>query len=269
MTSKEQKWDAQHYDGKMGFVAKLGAGVLELLDARPEERVLDLGCGTGALTNELASRGAQVEGIDLSEEMIEAAKANYPHIPFAVEDAHSYRADAPFDAVFSNAALHWMRQPERVIEAVAANLRPGGRFAAEFGGADNVSAIVSAIGGVLEERFGIDADSRNPWYYPTIGEYASLLERQGFRVLSAEHFDRPTPLPEGDRGLRNWLDTFAGIFFAGLTESEREEAYREIEERARPKLYRDGCWYGDYRRLRILAVLKTPRARSHSARSEV
>lgn len=249
-------WKPSLYDTKMGFVSELGMGVTDLLEPGSGERILDLGCGTGDLTNVLAEKGAEVIGLDASSEMIERARAKYPGITFNVADGQSFRvAPAEFDAVFSNAALHWMKDAAGVAASVALALRPGGRFVAEFGGQGNVEHITAAVVDVLEKH-GIAAAERNPWYFPSIGEYASLLEQHGFRVQFAFHFDRPTPLPDGEQGLEHWLRSFANPFFAGLSEEERAPLYAEIAEAVRPTLFRDGVWEADYKRIRIRAVKK-------------
>jgi len=141
-----------------------------------------------------------------------------------------------------------------VIEAVQLSLRTGGRFVAEFGGKGNVEHIVASITETLGNQYGIDAASRNPWFFPSIGEYSSLLEEHGFRVTYAIHFDRLTRLEDGELGLVHWLNSFADDFFRGLTEAERVEAYRQVMEQAQPILYKDGVWYADYTRIRVMAV---------------
>jgi len=245
-------WNAALYDSRLGFVSEFGKSLVDLLDVHPGEAVLDVGCGTGGLCRVLADRGAAVHGIDFSAEMIEAARAKYPELVFEVADGQSYETDRRFDAVLSNAALHWMTDPEGVVRAVRNVLVPGGRFVAEFGGKDNVGAIVAAIYRTLES-FGVDPEPRNPWYFPSVGQYASLLEASGFRVGYALHYSRPTPLEDGERGMDHWLDMFGGAFFTGLTDTRKEEAYEEVKRLARPVLFREGRWVADYWRLRILA----------------
>ncbi|MFM1653104.1 class I SAM-dependent methyltransferase [Brevibacillus sp. B_LB10_24] len=248
-----QTWNADLYDNQLGFVAEYGKDVVGLLNPKPGERILDLGCGTGDLTKELADLGADPFGIDLSYAMIEKAKEKYPELAFSVENAETFRTAEPFDAVFSNAALHWMKHPDLAAETIRLALRPGGRFAAEFGGKGNVETIIHGMQTVLA-RYGIDAAERNPWYFPSIGEYSSLLERHGFRVQFALHFHRPTPLRDGERGLSHWLTSFGDDFFPGLSAGEKEEAFSRIEDELRPLLFRDGVWVADYWRIRVLAV---------------
>ncbi|MDR6227185.1 methyltransferase domain-containing protein [Desmospora profundinema] len=252
-TVSQNRWDAQLYDDKIYFVSHMGKGVVDLLHPQPGERILDIGCGTGDLTFEIAQSGALPVGIDLAPSMIETAKRKHPDIPFAVKNMVHYQTSEPFDAVFSNAALHWVKQASQAVEAVWRALRPGGRFVAEFGGKDNVAAIMRGIGNGLAP-YGLSASDRNPWYFPSIGEYSTLLEKQGFRVTYAIHFDRPTPLPDGTDGLRHWLDMFADDFFSDLSPSDREDLYHVIQEDVEAELMKDGTWYADYRRIRIAAV---------------
>lgn len=251
-------WNAERYDQKLGFVSALGKGVLDWLRPKIGERILDLGCGTGDLAWEIAGTGATVSGLDSSSAMITAARSKYPALSFyhgnAEDFAETALVDERYHAIFSNAALHWVKDAQAVIRQLAAALVPGGRFVAEFGGSGNVATIAGAIDQVLREEFGLDADLRNPWFFPSLGEYATLLEEGGLRVTQAIHFDRPTLLADGEQGLTLWLDTFGAAFFAGFAEDARAFAYQRIEELCRPALYRDGGWYADYKRLRVLAV---------------
>ena len=256
-TTFKDEWDSNLYDDKISFVSKLGRDVVTLLNPQPGERILDLGCGTGDLTNEILLAGADPVGIDYSSSMIETAMSKYPNITFKVDNGETFRVSESFDAVFSNAALHWMTRPRMVIESVWLALRNGGRFVAEFGGKGNVAAITKAIGQVVS-MYGIDASERNQWFYPSIGEYASLLEAQGFRVVNALHFVRPTPLEDGENGLRHWLDMFAGTFFTDMSEVQKLKAYSSIEEILRPTLYSNGKWTADYARIRVKAVKILP-----------
>jgi trans-aconitate methyltransferase len=247
-------WNADVYDEKLSFVSELGKSLVEMLDPKQGEKILDLGCGTGDLTNEIAKMGAKVVGMDASPDMIEKARKKYPHLSFLVDNGESFRTQERYDAIFSNAALHWMKRAESVVQSMALALRGGGRLVAEFGGKGNVDAIVKTIEEVLFTNYGIDAKERNPWYFPSIGEYSNLLEKYGFRVMYASHFDRPTPLPDGDQGLDHWLDGFAGGFFAGLESSEKDLVYQQIKERLKAYLWKDNVWIADYKRIRIIAV---------------
>ena len=257
-SSPDPGWDARRYEQQYSFVWSLAAGLVDLLDPQPGERILDVGCGTGQLTGMIAASGADVTGMDRDETMIAQAREHYPSIHFVVADAAQFtlaslRAPGPFDALFSNAALHWMKPPERVAAAMAQALRPGSRLVVEFGGKDNIAAISNALTQALEERGHQGWRERYPWYFPGIGEYASLLEAQGFRVTSAAHFDRPTEL-KGENGMENWVLMFGPALLHLAPEAERPAIIRRVEELTRPALYRNGRWWADYRRLRIMAV---------------
>jgi trans-aconitate 2-methyltransferase len=250
----QQTWNAGLYDQRHSFVYQHGADVLELLAPRAGERVLDLGCGTGHLTEQIAARGAEVLGLDASAEMIDQARQNHPELAFEIADATRFEVAEPFDAVFSNAVLHWVKPPEKAVERIAAALKTGGRFVAEFGGRGNVAAIIAAAGAAVSTMLGRDAGEINPWYYPSVGDYAALLEANGLEVRYAAIFDRPTPLEAGEQGLANWLAMFGAPCFAMLAEADRPQAVADTVEQARLKLYRDGQWTADYRRLRIVAL---------------
>lgn len=256
-SGEHKQWDTSLYDGKHSFVWRYAEGVIDLLAPQAGERILDLGCGTGHLTARISASGAEVVGLDSSVAMIEEARKNYPDIRFVVGDGTDFHFDQPFDAVFSNAAIHWMRKPEAVAACVWKALESSGRFVAEFGGRGNVEAIHTAINDAVAARGFDPVDESSLVYFPSIGEYASLLERQGFRVTLATHFDRPTPLEEGERGIRNWITMFGDRFLAVASSELHEEIIREVEDRLRPTLCRDGTWFADYRRLRISAVKNT------------
>src|SRR6516164_4424283 len=251
MSAKPQ-WNATLYDEKHSFVWKLAAGVLELLEPRAGERILDLGCGTGHLTAKIAEAGACVVGVDRSVEMIGQAREQYPALRFEVMDARELSFDEPFDAVFSNATLHWIHEPELVIRGIAKLLRTGGRFVAEFGGKGNTGELIGAIERMWK-KLALPGSAPRPWYYPSISEYSDLLESNSFEVTHAILFDRPTPLDDGERGLRNWLDMFGASFAQNLSDTIHDQLKQEIEAELRPILFRDGHWTMDYRRLRILA----------------
>ena len=197
------KWDAELYDEKHSFVWKMAAGLLELLAAKSGERILDVGCGTGHLAAKIATNGAQVTGVDQSPEMIREARAAYPALRFEVMDARQLEFNEQFDAVFSNATLHWIKEPHRAVESIARVIRPGGRFVAEFGGKGNIAGLVAAVERAWPKA-GLPQPVPNPWYYPSLAEYASLLEKHGLEATYGLLFDRPTPLEDGDRGLLNW-----------------------------------------------------------------
>ncbi len=251
---QHQTWNAALYDRRHAFVFQHGADLLALLQPKPGERILDLGCGTGHLTSQIATAGAAVHGIDASPEMIAQARQGFPQLSFETADATSFRIAEPFDAVFSNAVLHWVKPPEDAVRSIAAALKPGGRFVAEFGGRGNVAKIVAAINTAVAAALKLDAVDVNPWYYPSVGEYATLLEVAGLEVRYGVLFDRPTPLDEGEQGLINWLRMFAAPCFAAIEEADRERVLQNAMEQARPALWNGAQWIADYRRLRIFAV---------------
>ncbi len=243
-----QTWDPARYQRNAGFVAELGLPVVEWLAPRPGERVLDLGCGDGALTEKLAALGCTVVGVDASAEQIEAALAR--GLDARVADGATLPFEAEFDAVFSNAALHWMRDPDAVIAGVRRALKPGGRFVAEFGGGANVRRIHEALIAALDRR-GLDGRAASPWYFPETGDYRARLEAGGFAVERLELFERPTPLPGP---LVDWLDTFGESFLARLPAGERPAAKQEVADAVAPALRNpDGSWWADYVRLRFAA----------------
>lgn len=247
------EWDGSDYDTTCGFVHDAASDLVDVLDPQPGERILDLGCGTGHLTEVIRERGATAVGIDSADSMITEAREQYPDCEFVHADARSYEPVHRFDAVFSNAALHWIPEADQdaLLDTVADALEPGGRFVAECGGVGNVAAIRAAVDDALAER---GSDSDNPWYFRSIGEYASRLETHGFEVRMAELFDRPTTLEHGDDGLREWLDMFGDPVFSPLSEPEKEAVVRDVENALRDELFRDGSWVADYRRLRFVAV---------------
>ena len=255
-------WDAARYDSCGTFVWEHGADLVEMLAPRPCDRVLDIGCGTGHLTARIAESGADVVGIDASESMIQQARSNYPHLRFEVLDALEMRLEPQFDAVFSNAVLHWIAEPDVAASGILNALKPGGRFVAEFGGRGNISTIIEAVHSA-RESMGVHSTDRQPWYFPGAREYAALLERLGFRVAYSRLFDRPTRLGEGDGTMTAWLKMFGEPLLNDLTESERDAVCGIAEDALRATMLDDGVWVADYVRLRIVAE-KPPLSRDPS-----
>ena len=251
-----QSWNPEDYQKSADFVPVLGRPVLELLAPKAGERILDLGCGDGTLTKELSDMGAVVVGVDASPEMVATAKAK--GLDARVADAEHLafeggERDEKFDAVMSNAALHWMSDHHAVVRGVWNALVPGGRFAAECGGEGCVRIIREGMKIALGKR-GIDYKSRNPWKYPEVETFSNILENQGFKIDYIARIDRPTPLPDGSQGLRGWLATFARSHTEGFSPEEREAFYADVEDYCRPSLFKDGGWIADYVRLRFLAI---------------
>ena len=247
--TSRQHWSAARYAETAHFVPALGAPVLELLAPRPGERILDLGCGDGVLTEKIAAAGAQVVAVDAAPDMVVAARAR--GLDARVLAGQDLDFEGEFDAVFSNAALHWMRPPERVLAGVYRALKPGGRFVAEMGGHNNTAAIMVALGAVLARR-GLAAPRVSPWYFPSAEAYGEKLRAAGFTVGEIASVPRPTLLPAG---LEAWLDTFAEDFFGALPPSERVAARTETVALLRPVLMDEqGRWIADYVRLRFCAI---------------
>ncbi len=248
LTPQGQKWNASHYAEHANFVPKLGSDVMKLLAPQPGQRILDLGCGDGALTERIMQLGADVLGVDASAEMV--AVAQQRGVTARVIDGHQLPFDKEFDAVFSNAALHWMLDPQTVLAGVKRALKPGGRFVAEFGGHGNVAAICTALIASLQFR-GISSRGRHPWYFPTPEEYTNLLQTAGFHVDSIELIPRPTPLPTGIAG---WLETFASPFLHGLEEDLQAAIIdNTINLLSHSLSDGQGNWTADYVRLRVSA----------------
>ena len=244
-------WDPQRYERDGCFVWRYGHDLVELLDPRPGERVLDAGCGTGQLTARIAESGADVVGVDNSAEMVDTARRNYPELQFEVADVRDLTYRAEFDAVFSNAVLHWVMPPEAALEAIRRALKPGGRFLAELGGRGNIAAIIEAVRWARRQKAAPEVG--DAFFFPSDAGYAAMLEAHGFDVRRADLFERPTPLDGGEDGLRLWLDTFAGGLLDGLSADERADVVDLVETRLRPRLHRDGLWTADYVRLRVFA----------------
>nr|WP_227793615.1 class I SAM-dependent methyltransferase [Paenibacillus guangzhouensis] len=231
---------------------KLDDGILSLLHPESGERILDVGCGNGDLLAKIAAAGAVPTGIDMSEAVVQRARQKYPELDIQVADAAQYRSELPYDAVFSHATLHWIQDAERVTRSIWLALREGGRFVTEFAGRGNVAALTTAIQQALLSH-GYTWEGRNPWYHPSLGEYTSLLERNGFRVLFAQHVDKPTPFKR-EGGIRIWLDAFNDYFFHDVSAADKSSIYDAIESQLKPYLFQDGQWHIDTSRLRIVAI---------------
>jgi trans-aconitate methyltransferase len=249
MSAQNQSWDPERYERNARFVSDLGMPVVELLAPQPGERILDLGCGDGVLTEKIAALGCAIVGVDGSNRQIEAARRR--GLEAYVSDCQRLTFVESFDAVFSNAALHWMKQADEVIDGVWRALKPGGRFVAECGGHGGLTQIVKALYTALARR-GVDGAGLNPWYFPTVEDYSGRLQARGFAVASMALIPRPTPLP-GD--IAGWLETFAEVFIHALPDSARSGFIDEVREVLRPQLCdAQGNWTADYVRLRFAAT---------------
>ena len=244
----QQNWSATDYKTHAGFVPQYGLAVLDLLDPQPHETILDIGCGNGTLTEEIAKRCAQVIGVDSAPELLKAATSKGLHVYNM--DAQKLEMYERFDAVFSNAAIHWMKDQNAVLKGARSVLKTGGRFVGELGGHGNIAAIQTALIASLEKE-GIDGEERNPWVFPSEKAFRELLESNGFEVISLALIPRPTPLPTDIEG---WLKTFANPFFDGLDGSTRSRVLANTVRLLKSCLCtEDGHWTADYVRLRFQA----------------
>lgn len=247
------KWDADKYTADFSFVHQYGNGAMELIDSGEGSSVLDLGCGNGALSKALQEKGYAVKGLDASEELLGIARKNYPAIEFIQGEATAFILSEPVDVVFSNAVFHWINQERQqdMLKCVYNALKKNGQFVFEFGGHGNNQRIHGALKSVFSE-YGYCYEM--PFYFPTISEYAALLENTGFRVKYAALFDRPTEL-KGESGLKDWINMFVKTPFEIVdSEQEKEKITHKAIEALRNDLFIDGKWYADYVRIRMKAV---------------
>ncbi len=242
-------WNPASYAKNARFVADLGEPLLALLDGKPGETILDLGCGDGALTEKIVASGCTVYGCDASLAQLQAARQR--GIQTLLMDGQQLGFKRRFDAVFTNAALHWMKKADKVVEGVANSLKSSGRFVGEFGGKGNVETIRQALHSALRKR-GVDPWTVDPWYYAAPQEYTELLNHHGFTVDYIELIPRPTELP-GD--ILGWLAVFAQPFSKAVTKPNRSDFLAEVRGQLEPTLLKaDGSWYADYVRLRFKAT---------------
>lgn len=251
----EIHWDSELYNEQHRFVSDYGADVLQWLDAKVGENILDVGCGTGDLAAKIQESGATVSGVDASADMIELAKQTYPTIYFERKDAAALDYNREFDAVFSNATFHWIENQRGLLRGIYKGLKHGGRLVAEFGGKGNIKSIVDAIE-TAAKQLGLEHRViSNFWFFPSIAHYANLLEASGFETEQIWLFDRPTKLL-GKDGMLNWINQFAQHAFVNLNEKEANAVTELAVSILKPTHFKDGEWTADYRRLRIKAIKK-------------
>ncbi|RBL92250.1 methyltransferase domain-containing protein [Chitinophaga flava] len=245
-------WNAELYKTKHAFVFEYGNSLIgDWLQPQAGEQILDLGCGTGELTAQLAASGAQVTGIDASPAMIATARQTFPEGSFDVADATTFSLPQQFDAIFSNATLHWVREKEKAIARMYAQLKKGGRLVIEMGGKGNVDSILHTLNIVMQEK-GYHYEPF--WYFPSPGEYTTLLEQAGFKVERVHFFDRPTRLADPHTGIIDWLQMFGQHFFAGIPETDIQNILQQVQQELAPQITRNGELYADYVRLRVAAI---------------
>lgn len=243
------QWQAETYTTTGAFVAAYGVDTLALLDPQPGERILDLGCGDGALTLKIKDAGADVLGFDASKELLATAAGR--GLETQLGDAANLGFDQEFDALFSNAVLHWILDADAVANSMFKALKPGGRMAVEFGGFGNIAAVRTGLAGVLHEHGYTDLP--NDHYYPTVEQYTALLENQGFEEITAKLIHRPTFVADG---IEAWLRTFRGGFLKrlGIDDTERDQIFAETAQLLKPALYDPNTgWWADYVRIRVTA----------------
>ncbi len=248
------QWNPDLYTNKHAFVYEYGASLIQLLAPQKNERILDVGCGAGQLAEQISKSGATVIGIDQSADMIQKAKSNYPQLEFHVMDAANFSFKTPFDAVFSNATMHWVLEKEKAIECIGNTLKKGGRFVLEMGGKGNIATILNQLIETLKEKGYPENAARSVWYFPSVGAYTSLLEKYGFRVVLAQHYDRPTELADSDHGVEDWLEMFGSMYLEGIPEQKKKGIKTDVQEKIREQCFINGKWFADYKRLQILAI---------------
>ena len=251
----EIHWDSELYNEQHRFVSNYGADVLQWLDAKAGENILDVGCGTGDLASKILETGASVSGIDASADMIALAQQNYPSIQFAVQDASQLDYNREFDAVFSNATFHWIENQKGLLKGIYKSLKHGGRLVAEFGGKGNVKSITDAIENAAKQLGLAHRVISNFWFFPSVSHYATLLESIGFETEQIWLFDRPTKLVGEDEMLK-WIDQFAQHAFVNLNEEEAKAVTDLAVSSLKALCFKNGEWTADYRRLRIKAIKK-------------
>ena len=249
-------WNPELYDDKHDFVFKFGEEIIKLLNPQKNETILDIGCGTGDLTKKIAERSEKVIGIDNSGEMIQAAQKKYPEISFIHADAKDFHLDNKFDAIFSNAVLHWIPQAETMVRNANQLLKIGGRYVVEFGGKGCNYSTLNTLKEQLDKE-GLDyPEIESMIYFPSVSQYTTILEKNGFEVNLAMLFDRPTELKGGIDGLRNFIEMFFNWLFKNVTDSKKSTIIERTIEILKPQIFNGTSWIADYRRIRIVAYKK-------------
>lgn len=249
-------WNPELYDNKHDFVFKFGEEVIKLLDPRKNETILDIGCGTGALTKKISELCEKITGIDNSAEMILTARKKYPEITFLEADAKDFRLDEKFDAIFSYAVLHWIPQADTMIRNANRHLKSGGRYVVEFGGKGCNDSIVNTLKEQLDLKRLEYPDIGSVLYFPSISQYSDLLEHNGFEVNLALLFDRPTELKGGLNGLNDFIEMFLNWMFENVSDPDKSEIIKKTVEILKPQIFNGESWIADYRRIRIVAHKK-------------
>jgi len=249
-----EKWDTKLYNEKYSFVYDYGKSLIKLLDPKKNDRILDLGCGSGQLTFKINELSKETIGIDKSVEMIADAKLRYEKVDFQVCDAENFRFKNKFDSIFSNATLHWIKNYKNVIKCMYDNLKFNGKIVLEFGGKNNVKTIINQLRKSLKKRGYLKQSNIELWYFPSVEEYSKELESFGFKVVLAESFDRKTELVNQQNGIKDWISMFANSFFIDVNLTHIEEIKSEVQENIKAKCFINGKWFADYKRIRFVAI---------------
>ncbi len=247
-----KNWNPSLYQATQRYQFEYGKNLInELLKPQHRETILDLGCGTGQLTKIISDKGSQVIGIDNSPKMINQALKNFPKLEFVVANGTDFKFPNFFDAVYSHATLHWILDANKVIDCIAHCLKPGGRFVAQFDGQGSLVKVMAASDAAIQKIAGVKREKL--FYFPSIGEYSTLLESYGFEVSYTALLDHTTKLEEGKNGLNSWINTFGHGLFPDIEKELVKRVIALMEEILTPVLYKNGDWYVDYKRIRILA----------------
>ncbi|MDJ0625758.1 MAG: methyltransferase domain-containing protein [Candidatus Caenarcaniphilales bacterium] len=247
------RWDAHVYDTSLKYVADYGKELVDLLNPQKGESILDLGCGTGELSREIAKSGAIITGLDNSESMLEKAKSKNGNIKYLNQDITSFQASEEYDAIFSNAVLHWITNQDKVLENLCKALKPNGRLVVELGAKDNVATIIGSIQELIKEEGYPIKEVSDIVFFPSIAEYATLLESKGFWIESISQFKRPTLILDGVQGFINWINVFGIILFENVPKDIKPKLIEKAANSMARKLEKDERYFADYVRLRVVA----------------
>lgn len=244
------KWNTSLYDVNHHFVSEYGKELLAFIPDNPEQSILDLGCGTGTLTVQLSRLAGKVIGIDSSQSMINKAKEQFGHIAFRICNALDMPFSQEFDVIFSNAVFHWITDHHLLLQNIYRSLKPQGRLVCEFGAKGNIASIESAFA-QASKKLGIDYKTK--FNFITPDKFSAILEKNGFVIDTVYDYDRPTPLSDGRRGLRNWIKQFFASELAMIPENRHDFIFQHVETLTENTGWTGQEWIADYKRLRAIA----------------
>ena len=245
------KWNTDLYDDSQQFVSEYGKDLISFIPNKNGQKILDLGCGTGDLTNQInESFKCDIIGIDYSPEMIQKARLKYPKLHFSICDACTMPFADEFDVIFSNAVFHWIPNQDELHRSIYNALKYAGIMICEFGGYKNIEKISNAFGRVIKQ-YGDNYDS--PFYFPKVEEHTKVLEKSGLKIEKIYEYDRPTILPNGELGLRQWISQFFSSHLNKYDVTVQEEILIAVENDLQVDMFKDNNWIADYRRIRVIA----------------